>query len=212
MPERTGRRGLLIDYAGVLTTSVGDAFRAFAEAAGLPPRSIIETFEQAHEAGDDSLHSVEVGTLEPAAFARRFAAVLTERTGVLVEADRLIEGLFAGIALDHEMLAAVAEAREAGVRTALLSNSWGVENYPRTRLEPAFDTMVISGEVGLRKPDPAIFRLAAERLGLQLEECAFVDDLRGNVDAARALGMAALLHRDTPATVAWLRAVLAPGG
>jgi HAD superfamily hydrolase (TIGR01509 family) len=62
---------------------------------------------------------------------------------------------------------------------------------------------VISGEVGLRKPDPAIYELAAERLGLSPAACVFVDDLPGNLKPARALGMATVLHRgDAAVTLA----------
>ena len=68
---------------------------------------------------------------------------------------------------------------------------------------------VISSEVGLRKPDPAIYELAAERLGLPPERCAIVDDLPGNLKPARALGMATVLHRgDATATLAEVRALL----
>jgi epoxide hydrolase-like predicted phosphatase len=57
-----------------------------------------------------------------------------------------------------------------------------------------FDDIVISGEVGLRKPEPEIFHLAADRIGLRPEECVFIDDLELNVDGARALGMTGIHH------------------
>ena len=76
-------------------------------------------------------------------------------------------------------------------------------------LEELFDAWVISSEVGLRKPDPAIYELAAERLGLPPAACVFVDDLPGNLKPARALGMATVLHRgDAEATLAEVRALL----
>jgi epoxide hydrolase-like predicted phosphatase len=99
------------------------------------------------------------------------------------------------------MLDVVTAARRAGVRTGLLSNSWGREGYPRERFGELFDTVVISGEVGLRKPDPAIFALAAERLNLPPAACVFVDDLDVNVHAAEAAGMAGIHHRRTEETV-----------
>jgi epoxide hydrolase-like predicted phosphatase len=77
----------------------------------------------------------------------------------------------------------------------MLSNSWGEDRYDRAQLETLFDAWVISGEVGLRKPDPAIYELAAERLGLAPSACVFVDDLPGNLKPARALGMATVVHR-----------------
>ena len=93
------------------------------------------------------------------------------------------------------MLDGVRAARRAGVRTAMLSNSWGEDRYDRALLAELFDAWVISGEVGLRKPDPAIYELAAERLGLPPAACVFVDDLPGNLKPARALGHG---HRPAP--------------
>ena len=104
---------------------------------------------------------------------------------------------------DDAMLDAVAAAR-AGVRTGLVSNSWGEEGYDRTRFDELFDALVISGEVGIRKPAPEIYALAAERLGRPPERCVFVDDLAGNLKPARAIGMATVLHRDAETTIAEL--------
>jgi epoxide hydrolase-like predicted phosphatase len=91
--------------------------------------------------------------------------------------------------------------RLAGVRTALCSNSWGTDGYPRDDFGELFDVVVISGEVGLRKPDPAIYQLTAERLGLPPGECVFVDDLAANVRGAAASGMCGIHHTDTATTL-----------
>ena len=80
--------------------------------------------------------------------------------------------------------------------------------YDRALLDELFDAAVISGDVGLRKPDPAIYTLTAERLGLEPEACVFVDDLGGNLKPARALGMATVLHTDASATVEELETLL----
>jgi epoxide hydrolase-like predicted phosphatase len=125
-----------------------------------------------------------------------------------VAADGLVERLFAGMTLDERMIAAVLGARRGGVRTGLLSNSWGSGGYPRDRFVELFDVLVISGEVGLRKPDPAIYALAAQRLGVPAGECVFVDDLDVNVRAAEAAGMHGIWHRSTDDTVAELAEVL----
>ena len=97
---------------------------------------------------------------------------------------------------DEAMFDAVAAARRAGVRTGLVSNSWGEQGYDRTRFDELFDVLVISGEIGIRKPAPEIYALASERLGRAAERCVFVDDLAGNLKPARAIGMATVLHRD----------------
>ena len=188
-------RGLIVDYGGVLTSDVFASFRAFCEAEGLEPETVRDRF-----AGDPQaralLERLETGALREAEFEPAFAAVLE------VAPDGLIDRLFGGMAPDEAMVEGVRAARRAGVRTAMLSNSWGEDRYDRAQLETLFDAWVISGEVGIRKPDPAIYELAAERLGLPAAECVFVDDLPGNLKPARALGMATVVHRgDAAATL-----------
>jgi epoxide hydrolase-like predicted phosphatase len=102
---------------------------------------------------------------------------------------------------DERMVDVVRRARSHGVRTALLSNSWGSTGYERERFPDLFDAVVISAEVGLRKPEPEIYLFAAERLGVQPPECVFVDDLPQNVDGARAVGMEGIVHRNADFTV-----------
>ena len=107
------------------------------------------------------------------------------------------------------MIEAVAAFRAAGVRTGLISNSWGTAlEYEEAQMTRLFDGLVISHLVGLRKPDPAIYLLGAERIGLPPERCVFVDDLPGNLKPARALGMTTLVHRDAAETVPQLEALL----
>lgn len=67
---------------------------------------------------------------------------------------------------------------------------------------------MISGEVGVHKPQPEIFRLGAERIGLPPEDCVFVDDLRENCEGAEAVGMAAILHRGADRTLPELERLL----
>jgi epoxide hydrolase-like predicted phosphatase len=196
VPDRPRRRGLLVDFGGVLTSDVFASFAAFCRAEGLPPDTVRDRF-RSDPGARELLGRLETGALGEAAFERAFAALLG------VAPERLIERLFVTMAPDEAMLAAVAAARAAGVRTGLLSNSWGAagSGYDRERLGALFDTQVISGEVGLRKPDPAIYALAAARMALPPQEIVFVDDLPGNLKPARALGMVTLVHRGAAETV-----------
>jgi epoxide hydrolase-like predicted phosphatase len=191
-----GRAGLILDWGGVLTTDIFASFRAFCEAEGLEPETVRNRFREDPEARE-LLGALETGALTEAEFEPRFAALLE------VESERLVDRLFGGMQPDEAMLDGVRAARRAGVRTGMLSNSWGQDRYPVDLLGELFDAWVISGEVGLRKPDPAIYELAAERLGLSPDDCVFVDDLPGNLKPARAMGMATVLHRgDAAATLA----------
>ena len=101
----------------------------------------------------------------------------------------------------YDMIRAV---RGAGFRTALLSNSWGCDEYPRADFPGLFDAVVISGECGMRKPEQAIFLHAAKGLGLEPEQCVLIDDIEANVAAAAACGMTGLHHADAAQTAAAL--------
>ena len=121
----------------------------------------------------------------------------------LTEAElaELRHDFFAGDALDESLLAYVDRLREAGYRTGLLSNAGDDVRRVLTVRFPVidyFDGVVISAEVGLMKPDPQIYRLAADSVGVKLAESLFVDDFIENVEGARQVGMQAI-HYTHPA-------------
>lgn len=198
-------RGLLVDYGGVLTTGVGRSFRAFERSYGMPRGSLLDLLQAAYrgDAEDSAIARFERGEMELDAFEEELGRQLLD-AGYDVTSAGLVERLFGGTESDERMWQLVARARAEGVRTGLLSNSWGPAGYLRERFDDHFDAVVISGEVGLRKPGQAIFRLAAERLRLEPDDCAFVDDLERNVEIARGLGMYGVVHRDAATTAAEL--------
>jgi putative hydrolase of the HAD superfamily len=105
------------------------------------------------------------------------------------------------------LIAAVRSARAAGIRTALLSNADG-PGEPIPWLDALFDVLVFSGDVGMAKPDLAIYRLTVERLGLEPGECVFVDDLAVNVRGAALAGLVGVHHTSIPSTLAELSVLL----
>jgi epoxide hydrolase-like predicted phosphatase len=190
MPEADGHTALLVDFGGVLTTSVWDSFADFCREKGLEEGTVKRLVREDPEALGD-LRGLETGTIEETEFEERFA----RRLGLDDAAD-LIESMFRGMLPCEPMVAAVRAAGDRGVKTGLISNSWSTSHYDRELLEELFDTAVISAEVGLHKPQPEIYMLAAERLVEPPERCVFVDDLRENCAGAEAVGMTAILHRD----------------
>jgi putative hydrolase of the HAD superfamily len=194
-------QGLLVDWGGVMTTDVFDAFRAFCASEGLEPDTLRQRFRE-DTSSRDLLIALETGELDEDEFEPRFAEVLG------VEPDGLIERIFAGAGPNEQMLAAVERARNQGVRTGLISNSWGTRRYDRELLARLFDGVVISGEIGIRKPSPEIYELGAEKLGLDPGVCVFVDDLPFNLKPAAELGMATVLHSSTPETITELEQLL----
>jgi epoxide hydrolase-like predicted phosphatase len=196
------RRGLLVDFGGVLTTSVWDSFADFCRSRGLATDAVRGMFRSDPTALSE-LRELETGRMPEDEFERRFA----ERLG-LEEAGGLIEAMFHGMRPSEPMVDAVRSARASGVRTGLVSNSWSTSHYDRDSLAELFDAIVISGEVGLHKPQPEIYLLAARQLELDPSRCVFVDDLRENCDGAEAVGMTAVLHREVDATVDRLQELL----
>lgn len=128
----------------------------------------------------------------------RYAALVLDDLGVLRAAP--------GLPPDPDVVALVLAVRAAGLRTAVLSNADDVD--PAAGFERLADVVCVSGQTGLRKPDPAAFADVARRLGVPTSACVHVDDLPANVRAAAAAGMTGVLHVDLATTTAEVSALL----
>lgn len=126
---------------------------------------------------------------------------------------RVLKGLlvdFAGVLTDpdagrfYDYLLA---ARKRGIRTALLSNAAGASPEVKNTMFDYFDDLVFSGEVGVAKPDPAVYLIAADRLGLPATRCAFVDDSAVNIRGAVQAGMVGVQHHSVGETLIELAAL-----
>jgi putative hydrolase of the HAD superfamily len=193
-----GYQGLLVDWGGVLTSNLFESFSAFCQQEGLEPDTIRRRFRE-DKACRQLLIDLETGQLEEEDFEPQFAQHLG------VPPEQLIDRLFAGSSPDEEMLDAVRRVRGAGIRTGLISNSWGTRRYPPELLSELFDGVVISGQVGIRKPAPEIYAMGAEKIGLEPAVCVFVDDLPFNLTPAAELGMATVHHTSAAETIAELQ-------
>ena len=189
---------MLFDFGGVLTTPVWDSFAAFCESEGLEPDAVKRLFREDPEALA-LLRGLETGDISEQEFEQSFG----ERLG-LEAPENLIDSLFQGMRPLNEMVSAVRELRAGGLRTGLVSNSWSTGHYDRDLLAELFDAVLISGELGMHKPQPEIYRLAAERVAAEPEGCLFVDDLRENCEGAEAVGMTAIRHREPAETISRL--------
>lgn len=209
VPSPEAPRGLLLDYGGVLTGPVDGSFAAFEERMGIPPgRSFELLLESSRIPGGGMIGALERGEMASEEFDARLISLLREQ-GYTVPERGLLAELFRAVEPTGVLWDVAEQVRARGLPTGLLSNSWGTDIYPRERLEASFDVLVISAEVGLRKPDPEIYELACERIGLPPHRCAFVDDLPRNVEVARELGMHAILHDgDEVAVIAQLTGFL----
>ncbi len=199
--EPDARTALLIDWGGVLTTDLIASFRAYCVSAGIETKELLGRFRSDPEARE-LLIALEKGQIEERAFEQQLAGLLE------VEPDGLIDGMFADVHADQAMLNAVRTARQRGVRTALVSNSWGVHRYPHDLMDELFDGVVISGVEGTRKPSRRMYELGAERAGVTPADCVYVDDLDFNLTPARELGMATVHHTAAATTIPELERLL----
>ena len=201
---------LLLDYGGVLTEPVDRSFARFERRLDLPPGRSFEVLVAASRTtGGGPIGALERGEMALPEFEVLLRDLLAEAGHEVPEGVGLLEGLFEAMRPAGGLWQLAARVRAQGVRTGLLSNSWGFDVYPFDQLEVHFDDLVLSGEVGLRKPDPAIYRLAAQRLGVRPDDCVFVDDLERNVEVASELGMVGVHHTgDDTATCSAVLAAL----
>lgn len=206
------RRGLIVDWGGVLTSGVREAMVDWAVEEGVERhvlRSVLGQWlgpEYALEAKLNPIHALERGEMSVPDFEAHLAEAFERAGASPLRQEGLLGRMFSYFKRAPAMNGLMWRAKRAGVATALLSNSWG-NAYPRDGWDDIFDVVVISGEVGIRKPEPAIFRLTCERLGVPARECVFVDDMAANVAAAEELGMAGVIHQDYAATAATLSAL-----
>ena len=201
---------VVFDYGGVLTLPVRQSIDAWLEADGIDPASFSRTLKAwlSRDAQDGTpIHRLETGELSVPEFDALLAAELATVDGRPVDPVGVLKRLFAGMQPDPPMFALVEDLRAADIRVGLLSNSWG-NTYPRERIDALFDPVVISGEVGMRKPLAPIYELALERLGIPAGRVLFIDDAEPNILGARCVGLQAFLHTDAVTTRAALAALI----
>lgn len=197
---------VVLDWGGVLTVSVPVFVEDWLRAEDIDRTRYGATMRDwmgREAAPDNPVFRLETGELSVGEFERLLAAELVTVDGGAIAAKGLLRRMFGSANPDPAMVDLVREVRAAGLRTVLLSNSWG-EGYPEDLLLELFDTVVISGRVGLRKPDPLIFEHTMEQIGLPARRCVFFDDARVNVEGAKAVGLHAFRHTDAESTRAAL--------
>jgi putative hydrolase of the HAD superfamily len=210
-------RGVITDWGGVLTTPILTTVQAWIQADGIDwtsYRTVMRAWvSDAYDpnGSPNPIHALERGECSGAEFEQILASQLFRVDGGAVAADGLLQRMFAASARVPAMYDVIRALRGAGLRTALLSNSWGCDEYPRADFPGLFDTVVISGECGMRKPEEGIFLHTTEILGLDPRECVFIDDIEANVAAAVACGMTGVHHTETAQTVAALQDLLGVG-
>jgi putative hydrolase of the HAD superfamily len=203
-------RAVIFDLGGVVLPSPLDVFRAYEARRGLPHRFLSEVVIETGERGAWS--RFERGELDVEGFCVAFGAECAAAGGVVVVSD-LLDEIGTGTGPRPEMLAALRQIRAHGLATAALTNNWSIgddhqmgTHYPE--MVALFDVVVESSVEGLRKPDPRIYELACDRLGVRPDQAVFLDDLGVNLKTARALGMTTIKVSDPASALTELETVL----
>jgi putative hydrolase of the HAD superfamily len=184
-------QAVLFDIGGVVVDSPLHTIARYERDNGIPDGFLNSVVRDTGPAGAWS--RMERGELSAAEFCAHFDAECSAR-GHLLPAAAVLER----IALENKprpaMMRALERLRANGLITAALTNNWKSDGEASDRhgLRPLFDHFIESSVVGLRKPDPAIYRLAFAQLGVPGERIVFLDDIGANLKAARELGMATI--------------------
>jgi putative hydrolase of the HAD superfamily len=196
--------GLILDFVGVMTSNMVEVIELFELLENLRPGTFLSAWASVE--GRRLYRDLEVGVIDQRAWNQGFAELIG------VGADNLMGRLLFMMDPAYEVARVAREARNAGIRTAVLSNSLGREPYDPYagyRLPELFDVVVLSAEHRVRKPAPEAFRLVLDRLALPAESCVFADDTEENLPPAAELGMTVVHAVDEIDTVRALRKLLA---
>jgi putative hydrolase of the HAD superfamily len=208
----TELRGVISDFGGVLTTPLMTAFTRIGETYGMGWERLggaITALTEEH--GVNPLHALETGRLTEHDFLSRLERALARDGGPPIELHGFGQAYFDALDPNTELIDHMRDLRSRGLRMAILTNNvreWEPLWRAKLPVDEIFDVVVDSGFVGMRKPDPAIYELTLERIGLRANECVFLDDIEINCEAARELGMHAVWFRDNEQAIAELEALL----
>ena len=206
-------RAVISDFGGVLTTPLINSFAAFQDQTGISGEALGRAMQSiAERDGEHPLFVLETGRMTEADFLTQVADALEPALGHRPEMHSFKEVYFEALEPNEPMIELMREIKRSGRRMALLTNNvreWEPLWRSMLPVDEIFELVIDSAFVGMRKPDPRIYELTIARIaGVSAEECLFVDDVEVNVDAARAIGMAAVHFRSNEQAVPEVRGVL----
>jgi putative hydrolase of the HAD superfamily len=214
-------RAVISDFGGVLTTPLIGSFMAFQDRTGITGESLGNAMQRIYERdGEHPLYELEKGHVSEADFLATLREELAAELGHEPEMHGFKEIYFNALKPNDPMIAAMREAKATGRRMALLTNNvreWEPLWRSMLPVDEIFELVVDSAFVGMRKPEPEIYRLTLKRMreldpdglgDLEFSECAFVDDVEVNCAAARELGIQTIHFQENDQAVAELKAAL----
>jgi putative hydrolase of the HAD superfamily len=205
-------KALISDFGGVLTTPLIEAFTRANAQIGVPADALRDAMRRSAErAGEPPLYTLERGQMSEPEFIADLGVSLEQVLGRPVDLDGYGARLMGALERNEPLLAYYRTLHARGVRFAILTNNvreWQPLWRERLAADDLFELIVDSGFEGVRKPEPEIYRITLERLGLPGDACAFVDDLEVNLPPARAAGMHAVHYRDPDQAIGELIALV----
>lgn len=189
---------VVFDFGGVFTGSPFSGLHAWHVEKGLDPdQGLRIVFGPYDQDTDHPWHRLERGELALLAAAEQIKAVAAEE-GLDIELSEMF-GAMGGSTIRTDMVDKVLELRGAGYRTGLITNN--IKEFSdgwraMIPVDDMFEVIVDSSAVGMRKPDPRIYQMCLDQLGVAAERSVFLDDARGNIAAVEALGMRGILVED----------------
>lgn len=205
-------QAIVSDFGGVLTSPLLDSFAAFQESSGIPLAALGHALAAiAARDGVNPLFELETGRLSEAAFLQRLSRQLTDDLGRPAELHGFAERYLAELHPNQPMIDYMRTLRGRGYRMAICTNNireWEQTWRAKLPVDEIFDVVVDSSLVGTRKPEPRIYEITLERLGVRPEEALLLDDVEINCQAARELGLAAVWFRDNDQAIAEMESVL----
>jgi putative hydrolase of the HAD superfamily len=204
---------VISDFGGVLTTPLIQSFLAFQDQTGIAMETLgIAMQRMAERDGLHPLFELERGNTTEADFLHRMADELEPELGHRPEMHRFSEIYFEALEPNPPMIELMRELKDSGLRMALLTNNvreWEPLWRSMLPVDEIFEVVIDSAFVGRRKPEPEIYEITLERLGMSAEACLFVDDVEENCAAARRRGLTTVHFRDNEQAIAEIREALA---
>ena len=204
-------KAVVSDFGGVVTQPLIEGFKRAHAEIGVPIEALGQAMHlTAARASEPPLWTLERGQLSEPDFLKGLQDALTEITGRPVSLDGYGARLMGGLEPNEPLLARYRELRARGIRLAILTNNvreWHDIWRTAFDIDALFELVVDSAFEGTRKPEPRIYEITLERLGLEARDCAFIDDVDANVTAANELGLHGIHFRTTDQVIAELDAL-----
>jgi epoxide hydrolase-like predicted phosphatase len=203
---------IISDFGGVLTTPLHGAFQAFQDTSGVPLAELGTAMAAiGARLGVNPLFELETGRLSEAEFLSQIGVQLSEQLGRAIDMGSFGERYFAHLEPNEPMIGYMRELRERGYKLAICTNNvreWEHRWRAMLPVEEIFDVVVDSAFVGTRKPEPRIYEMTLEALGVEAGSALLIDDIEANCTGARAVGIHAVWFQSSDQAIAETEAAL----